>query len=47
MALRNNQQKKYLVEGKNIFFSKRMGGRYGLFIAKVRLPEVKNTLERK
>ena len=37
--------KKYPVEGKNIFISQRMVDRDELFIAKVRLPEGKNTLQ--
>ena len=41
MALWNNQRKKYLVEGENIFISQKMGDRDGLFIAKLRWPEGK------
>ena len=39
--------KKYPVEGNNMFFNQRMSDRDGLFIEKGRLPEGKNTLQRK
>ena len=39
--LSEKKRKKNPVEGNNIFISRRMGDRYGLFIAKVRCPEGK------